>query len=241
MVSREITSLQHPIVKRMVKLREDRSFREQEKSALIVGKKLVEELSSSIKTLITTQTFSHWKAPEHFIGNDAILKKITGVKCPEGVAAEVALPSPGNLKGKKFLLALDAVADPGNLGTLLRTALALGFEGAFLTESSVDPFNEKAIRAARGASFHLPLRCGKWDELADLSSGMQIYVADAKGKPLKEIDFRPPLVLVLGNEARGLSMDAKNQGMPVAIPMQKMESLNVAIAGAILMFQMRKL
>src|SRR5438128_1337151 len=98
MVTREITSLQHPIVKGMVKLREDKSYREQEKSVLIVGKKLVEELSSSIKTLITTQPFSHWKAPEHFIGNEAILKKITGLSSPEGVAAEVALPPPGDLQ-----------------------------------------------------------------------------------------------------------------------------------------------
>ncbi len=241
MVAREITSLQHPIVKRMVKLREDRSFREQEKSALVTGTKLATELSSSIKTLITTKKLSHLQGPEHFVATEDILKKITGVPSPEGVAAEVALPPPGKLEGKKFLLALDGLSDPGNLGTLLRTALALGWEGVFLTPSCVDPFNEKAIRAAKGASFRLPLCSGLWEEFDTISSKMNIYVADAKGQPLGTLQFKPPMVLVLGSESHGLSAAAKKRGTLVSIPIEKIESLNVAIAGAILMHSMRPL
>ena len=179
------------------------------------------------------------KGENHLVVSESVLKKVTGLPHPEGVAAEVALPPPGKLEGKKFLLALDEISDPGNLGTLLRTAWALGWEGAFLTPSSVDPFNDKAIRSAKGASFLLPLRSGSWEEFDALSSGMQIYVADPKGKIVSKVDFRSPMVLVLGNESRGLSASAKKRGQPISIPIQKMESLNVAIAGAILMYTMR--
>ena len=85
------------------------------------------------------------------------MKKISGMQTPEGLVVEIEMPKPAPLEGLKYLLALDGVSDPGNVGALLRTALALGWQGIFILDESCDPFNDKALRSARGATFRLPL------------------------------------------------------------------------------------
>ena len=185
----EIKSLSNPLVKHWVKVRTDSSYRKEKKSALITGSKLIAELGTKValKALILETeaplpaAFS--QVPLLYRVPFSLLKKITGLEHPEPIAAETALPSPGKLEGKKFLLALDGVSDPGNLGTLLRTALALNWEGVFITSHSADPFNDKALRAAKGATFHLPLRMGTWEELSRLiqENQLHVYLADIKG------------------------------------------------------------
>jgi TrmH family RNA methyltransferase len=239
MIPRRITSLQHPLVKYLVKLRQDKDFREQEKAVLVSGTKLVSELSP-VKILIADREFPGIDAEEIVIALPEIIKKITGLQNPEGVAAVVPLPHFADLSRSKKLVVLDGLSDPGNVGTLLRTALALGWDGAFLTTGSSDPFNEKAVRAAKGATFRLPLCLGSWDELSLLLSDRAVFVADAQGEPIKRGVQNKKIGLILGNEARGLSPQAKKTGNPVSIPMSpKMESLNVASAGAILMYALR--
>lgn len=236
MISREITSLQHPIVKRFVKLREDKSLRQEEQSVLISGVKLISEISqhTPLKRLICAHSFPDLHAQEIYHATPEILKKITGVQNPEGIAAEVALPAPADLKNSTRLLILDKLSDPGNVGTLLRTALALGWDGAFLTLGTADPFNEKAIRAAKGATFRLPLKTGSWEALNPLLSERRTFVADLQGEPPPSCPHSQPIALILGNESHGPSIHAK--GSLISIPMTPlMESLNVASAGAILM------
>lgn len=239
MLPRRITSLQHPLVKYVVKLRQDREFRYKEKSVVISGVKLVTELSKQLplKILITDREFPHLSAKESLLVTPEILKKVTALPSPEGIAAVTSLPPPADLKNCSYLLVLDGISDPGNVGTLLRTALALGWEGAFLTQGSADPFNEKAIRAAKGATFYLPLRCGPWDELELELQGKEIVVADLQGKNIDNFLKKEKIALVLGNESHGPSLEAKKRGTPISIPMTpKIESLNVASAGAILMY-----
>jgi TrmH family RNA methyltransferase len=244
MITKRITSLQHPLVKHCVKLRKERAYREEEQSALVTGIKLIQEIRATtpIKTLITTEDPPPFPAEEVALVTPEILKKITALANPEPLAALVELPKQADLSGKSFLIALDGVSDPGNLGTLLRTALALGWEGAFIAPNSTDPFNEKALRAAKGATFRLPLCTGTWEDLDALiaDSKLSVYVADMHGKPFKSQEMRPPLLLVLGNESRGATSLAKKRYTPICIPMSgDMESLNVAIAGGILMHKMR--
>lgn len=242
---REITSLQHPIVKYLVKLRKSRDFRREQKSALIVGKKLVGELSRDfpLKTLIVEKgaPTPSIRASQMFMVPPPILKKITGVEEPEPIAAEIALPSPGNLGGEQFLLALDGVSDPGNLGTLLRTALALGWQGAFLCSGCADPFSEKALRAAKGATFYLPIFEGDEQTLTKLieKEKLSVLLADMGGKNVSEEKVSTPLLLVLGSEAHGVKF-RPSYGKTIAIPLEeKAESLNVAVAGGILMYLLR--
>jgi RNA methyltransferase, TrmH family len=241
MLPRLISSLQHPLVKRLVKLRDDRRFRAEEKSVLIVGVTLVRDVAAHhpLKTLISVDPLPVL-AQDVYLGTPEVLKKIIALPTDDLVAAEVMLPAGHSLENKKRIVILDGLSDPGNVGTILRTALALGWDGAFLTPKTADPFNDKALRAARGAPLFLPLRQGTWEELAQLikSNGMHLYVADVEGTKLSEAAFKSPLALVLGHETQGPSPEAKKLGAAISIPMaDQMESLNVASAAAILMYK----
>jgi TrmH family RNA methyltransferase len=138
-------------------------------------------------------------------------------------------------------LVLDGVGDPGNAGTLLRSAEAAGVELALFAPHTVDPFNEKVLRAAMGAHFRLPLRvCPTWDELQSLLSPHQrCYVAQAAAPTAyDQIDWRQPAALVIGSEAVGPSAEILAIATPVAIPMQgATESLNAGVAGAVILFE----
>jgi RNA methyltransferase, TrmH family len=238
---KEITSLQNPFVKHCVSLRTDKEYRMEKGSLLISGEKMVLELKSLCKHLIVQEGFSpsFSSIPTTFVSY-SILKKITGVESPEGVAAEISAPDFCDLSNKNYILALDGISDPGNLGTLLRTAWALGWEGAFITKNSCDPFNEKALRAAKGATFRLPLMRGDLKTFLSKRKGI-IYAADPKGKPLSSKGRNEPLLLILGNEAHGVAQGIKKECELLSIPMhQGADSLNVAIAGAILMHDLLK-
>lgn len=240
---KELKSLQHPVVKHLVKLREKKEYRAQCNTALLSGIKLIEELSHTHrfkKILIEenyTPTFS-FDTEQLFVVHPSILKKITNLIQPEPLAAEIDLPTEEDFSQKQYLLILDGISDPGNMGTLLRTALALGWEGVLITPKSTDPYNEKALRAAKGATFKIPLKNGTWADIdAFLTSGKwNILAADVDGIPMAQTSIAPPVALALGNEAKGLSDRIKMHASKIAIPMQKeMQSLNVACAGAILM------
>lgn len=234
MYTKEIKSLQHPIVKHLVKLRKERKYREECQTFLVEGKKMIEECPFPIKTLLTTDK-TPLSAEAHYLVTPEIIQKIGDTSSPEPYLAEVPLPSYVPLVGQR-LLALDGISDPGNLGTLLRTALALGFDGAFLVEGSADPFSTKALRSSKGAVFHLPLQWGSKADLLNLIQENRLtpYVADAQGKIPGTFSF--PLILILGNESHGPSQNLKKVGNLISIPMTtKTESLNVAVAGGILM------
>jgi TrmH family RNA methyltransferase len=120
------------------------------------------------------------------------------------------------------------------VGTLFRTAYALGFEGIYLIKPHVDPFNDKAMRAAKGANLFLPFQSVELESFLELSKGYRLLLASADGQPL--VKNEGPTILVLGHETRGISAALMERGERVAIPMRKeAESLNVASAGAILM------
>lgn len=241
MIAKDVTSLQHPIVKTFVKLRSSRKFRYDQKQLVIAGIKQVSE-APAVEVLLIRKGFSFDKsAKQVFSVTEEILKKATGLETPEPIAAIVPMPEWGKLEGKNRILALDGIADPGNLGTLLRTALALGWDGAFLTEECVDPYNEKALRAAKGATFSLPLRMGSSAELLELikREQFQAWVADMDGKPLPDVKPQSKTILILGNEANGVSEELKKKCDKIAIPIAHIESLNVAAAGAILMYNLK--
>ncbi|WP_420421817.1 TrmH family RNA methyltransferase [Simkania sp.] len=233
----DITSLQHPYVKHLVKLRSNRKYRYEKKAVFLEGKKLLSELKLPLKTLIIREgeeTSLQAETIYHVPSN--VFEKVSGVQAPEGLAAEIAMPPFADLSQKKRVLALDKINDPGNLGTLIRTALALGFDGVFLTENSVDPYNEKALRAAKGATFKIPLQMG---DLETFARSFHLYIADLEGTPLPSVTFQTPAILLLGNEAQGISKEMQKNGTSVTIPIKnQMESLNVAIAGSILMHAM---
>jgi TrmH family RNA methyltransferase len=240
-----LSSPHNPLVKHWAKLRLDREYRRQQGSLMIEGIKPILEVQSEIKCVICTEEkaplFAH--LADCWIVSEAIMKKISGMTSPEGALAEVHLPSFSTLKGVKHLLALDGINDPGNLGTLLRTALALGWEGVYLLPNSCDLFNEKALRAARGAHFRLHLAVGTVQGLRQIAinNDLEPLVAHLDGLAPEELSQQKGRLLVLGNEAHGASKEVHDFCSKITVPMQgEMESLNVAVAGGILMYLLRK-
>jgi TrmH family RNA methyltransferase len=231
-----ITSLQNPQVKHWVKLRKDSSYRHETQSLWVEGKKLVAE-SEGIITLISTNP----NTPNATIVSEEVFQKISGMQAPEGIAAEVRIPKPAEWTALDRLLILDGISDPGNLGTLFRTALALGWQGIYLLNNCCDVFNDKALSAARGASLKLPFRQGDWNELMRLIQKFELtpIAADLSGVPLDQFESAGGIALALGNEAHGPSKDTLHHCKRITIPINSIESLNVAIAGGILMYQLR--
>jgi RNA methyltransferase, TrmH family len=248
MLTHKITSSQHPLVKHLVKLRDNRDYRYRSQSVAVCGLKLIRELARQFhfRSLILEEGFNiefEFETENLYRVTGQIIKKISGLDQPEPIIAEIQMPKSKEISSANFLLILDGISDPGNLGTLLRSARGLGWDGVFLTPGSTDPFNDKAIRAAKGATFTLPWKSGTFEELNELirKKSMQFFAADANGTDFSTFQFSPPLALALGNEAHGLNSKLKENADMIAIPMKgQIESLNVASAGAIMMYELRK-
>lgn len=248
MIPKEISSLQHPIVKHLGLLRKSKSYRQENQSVCIVGNKMIHELSLQqpfLTLLVEKNTVvpPGVQAKQIFFVTPEILKKISGVQAPESLLAEIPLPVQASFEKVKLLLVLDRISDPGNLGTLLRSAKAFHWDGVFVTQESCDPFNEKALRSAKGATFSLPLRIGTWEEFEEIAKKNHLlsFLADIKGPSFETLSFSSPLALVLSNESKGSSSKALSSCKVISIPMEgEMESLNVAMAGSILLYQIRK-
>ncbi len=229
-----ITSMDNSLVKDLVKLRTSAKSRREKKQLLLVGRKLCDEAIDPLLIVVSDPSITDLPCK---IVAPHVMKKITGLEAPDGIAAVVAVPEWKQPSQFSRLLILDGVADPGNMGTLLRTALALGWDGAFLVGDCCDPFNDKALRASRGAPLRLPTWTLTWDEAEQHLKGLTKIVADVTGEGPKGLSG--PMALILGNEGHGPSPQALKNARKVSIPMSgKMESLNVSIAGGILMHLM---
>lgn len=169
------------------------------------------------------------------------LAEIADTVTPRGVLAVARIPSPEWRRlSVPRILVLDAVQDPGNLGTLARTAEAMALGGILCLPGTVDPWNPKAVRAAAGSTFRMPILGLSRRDLFERLGGARIplWAADAGGEPVGRRDPAPDrLALALGNEARGVSPEVRRAAeRTVSVPMAgRVESLNVALAGAILM------
>ena len=166
---------------------------------------------------------------------------------PQGVLAIAEIPARRledvELPAQARLVVLDAVQDPGNVGTILRTAAALRAAAVLAMPGTVDLWNAKVVRSAMGALFHHPAFMCTWTELDTFraGNGLSMWGADARGTPLAEL--RPPgrLGVVVGNEGAGLSNEGRERiGQYVSIPIgSTVESLNVAVATGIILYQLR--
>jgi TrmH family RNA methyltransferase len=176
-------------------------------------------------------------------GSPAVLAACSETQTPPGLLAVLERPRLGWPDAPGFLVVLDRVADPGNLGAVLRTARAAGVEGALLLEGTVDPYNPKVVRAGMGAHFALPIRQVSLREAVGLLGGLNLYVADAReGVRYDQASWREPLALVIGGEAQGASPDWRSaRAQAVHVPMATgTESLNTAVATGILLYEIRR-
>lgn len=160
---------------------------------------------------------------------------------PQGLAAVVALPQLPTPVARDLILILDRVRDPGNAGTLLRCAEAAGVALVVFGPETVDPFNEKVVRAGMGAHFRVPLRVAEtWDAVtAQLLPEQALYLAEA-GAALDyaEVDWCVPAALIVGGEAAGAGAAARLTATPITIPMAgRVESLNAGVAGSVILME----
>lgn len=166
----------------------------------------------------------------------ALMAEISDTETPQGILAVLqreALPLP---ESPTFVIIADQIRDPGNIGTLLRTAEAAGADAVILSPGTVDAFSPKVVRAGMGAHFHLPVQHKSWDEIKEYIGDIPTFLAEAEGgMPLWDANFTQNCALLVGGEAFGASREGRAAATKiVTIPMQgRVESLNAAVAGAI--------
>lgn len=243
MLTKHIQSLQHKLVKEAVQIRKNRRARREKNQALVVGEKMVKEISKHFlpKALFSLEPQT-LKAENSYTVSKEVLKKITGVPAPDKMAA--LFPLPNHSLGKKdHLLILDEIEDPGNLGTLFRTSLGLKWDGIFLTPKTTDPFSEKALRASKGSVFFQPYAYMEKDALKNLleKSSYEVFLADIHGKDPEKLVKKKKTALILSAESKGVSEEFIPISQKISLPMDSsIESYNVASAGSILLYLLRE-
>jgi RNA methyltransferase, TrmH family len=256
-----ITSTSNEKIKLVRALQDKRRIREAEQLFVIEGVRLVEEAlraQAPIKLALHTDDLdlrgqaaltqlTRLGVPIETV-TPKVMAAASDTETPQGLLAITALPPSfvtrsGPPSFLSFALILDGLSDPGNLGTILRTADAAGVEAVFLIPGTVDAYNPKVVRAGMGAHFHLPIIEASWESLADRLTGLEVWLAEAHaGEAYHQVDWRKPCALVIGSEAEGPSAAAHRFAhRQVHIPMPgQAESLNAAVAAGILLFEVAK-
>ena len=246
-----IKSLQNAYIKEIASLKE-KKYRDIKKEFIIEGEHLVRMAlaSNKLKTLIITEdeikNYSEYLDKyETLIVSEAIIKKLSLSKSPQNVLGVAFKNEDKDIEGNKLLL-LDKIQDPGNLGSILRSALAFNMDGVILSRDSVDLYNDKVIRSSQGAIFEIDVYIKDLESVYKKlkQSDYQIIVSTLSDDSidLEELSVPKKLVLVLGNEGNGVSkLSLDNSDTKVKISMSnKIDSLNVGVAGAIIMYKIYK-
>src|SRR6266498_4667445 len=171
--------------------------------------------------------------------SESLMKSLSETETPQGILAVLEFKQLPLTNSLDFVLIPDQIRDPGNLGTLLRSAAATGVHAVLLPPETTDAFAPKVIRSGMGAHFRLPIHSVTWDEIKAQTKGLPIYLADMDGQSCWETDLRQPLALIVGGEAEGASEEARKLATQrISIPMTgNVESLNAGVAGSVLMFE----
>ncbi|MFN8005642.1 MAG: RNA methyltransferase [Terriglobia bacterium] len=228
---------------------------------LVEGPKLIEEAVKSrlkIDSLYISETrkessflkdllkSSKSKGVETLEFSEGVFDQISSTETPQGISALVYMPKwnlESIIENPAFIVVGDRLQDPGNLGTLLRSAEAFGTDAVILTRNSVSPYNLKALRASAGSVFRVPVFAGlNPREISSLlvKRGFRLYATSpGAGTDYRQIDFRGRLALIVGNEGQGLEDDFfKRVDDQLTIPLSPtVESLNVAVAVSIILSQ----
>jgi len=243
-------------VKRLRSLATDKRERRRERSLLLEGVRLVttaldagaqltlglyapEQLAA---TAAGQELLARLEAlPNTYAASPQAVAAASETVSPQGVVAATGWPELER-RAPGLLLVLDGVQDPGNVGTLLRSAEAVGVAGVLCVRGSADVYSPKVVRAAMGAHFHLPLEADVgWAEVEQLLAGAaHTYAADAAAAmPYYAADWRQPSALIVGNEANGISAAGLALATSrISIPMAgRSESLNAAVAGSVILFE----
>jgi TrmH family RNA methyltransferase len=252
MVNNKITSLQNERIKYTRSLAR-RRVRQREGRFLVEGTRLLEEVlrAGIMPTLVFyTEAWAAGPGGQRLMASldptegiawpvsNAVLAACAGTQTPQGVIAVVPFvdlePGPG------LVLILDRLGNPGNLGTILRSAEAAGVGHVVLAPATVDAYNPKVVRGAMGAHFRLPLSHLDWPSIAERVAERHVWLADATGEIAYDaVDWTQSSALVVGSESTGASKEACQLAKgKVRIPMAEgPESLNAAMAATVILFE----
>lgn len=244
-----ITSAKNPLIAHLKKLHTDRAYRAQCGQFLCEGRKLLREALQwypKIDTVVATEGF---ELPELPPGTrvvtvpESLMERISVMKSPQGVLFTCALPGERPLTVRRGMLLLDRIQDPGNLGTILRTADALDVP-VLLTNGCADPFSEKTVRASMGAVLRTPPQSAPMEEILAACRVQGVPLAATALAPdsedLRRVHMNDYLV-VIGSEGQGICqelLDASDKKI-IILMQQRCESLNAAVAATIVLWQMR--
>ncbi|UOR11977.1 TrmH family RNA methyltransferase [Halobacillus amylolyticus] len=244
-----LTSVNNPKVKEWKKLHK-RKYRDKSGTFLVEGLHLVEEVLKSewkvLEILIRDGENFDLKLNEQVtIVNEQVFNAVSQTQTPQGIAAVVERKT-NQYQPAALTLLVDSVQDPGNLGTLIRTADAAGFDHVVIGEGSVDPFNEKTVRSTQGSLFHIPVFQGNLESFVDKlkATGVTVLASalEKNATPYKQLSKHDRTALIVGNEGQGIRGELLSYAdQRVYIPIYgQAESLNVAIAAAILMYHLKE-
>lgn len=240
-----ITSKANQLIKQTKKLLQKKH---RQQSYLIEGWHLFEEAQQSgqgFRHIFVLEELAERVADQEkvVLVSADVLKELTDSPSPQGIIAEIDMPQlafPTDYQGKYLIL--EDVQDPGNLGTIIRTADAAGFDGVFLSEKSADVYNSKTLRSMQGSHFHLPIwRTDIYKICREMQEHNTPVLATTLSKisvDYKTVPHQESFALVMGNEGQGISAEMTalaDQLVHITMPGQA-ESLNVAVAAGILIF-----
>lgn len=250
-----IQSAQNPKVQDMRALLRQTKRRKQAGAFVVEGVRLAQEAQQSgwpLRLALHTEALAEAepgllrqlraRGAQLELVSEAVMAAAAETQTPQGILLQVALQPPALPNALDFVLILDGVSDPGNLGTLLRSAAAAGCGAVLLGPGCADAYGPKALRSAMGAHFRLPVLAQAWPDIAAVLAHHQLpalLMAANEGPSLYSADLRQPLALIVGGEAHGVSRAARQLAQhSLQIPMPGgSESLNAAIAGSIVLFE----
>ncbi len=250
-----ITSSDNDRIKRVRALQSRSRTRHKEERFIIEGPKLLSEAMQAgvaLEEVFYTESFAAQPDGLSVIDSvsasgaalmgvdETIMYSISDTATPQGILAVLPTLKLEPPEPLDFALVIDGVSDPGNMGTIMRTAVAAAVPMMIVTAGTVDLTNPKVIRSGMGAHFHLPVKYLSWEGIANLLSGHAIFLAETGGgAPYFSVDWTQPCALIVSEEAHGASPDATRIAHArLTIPMPGgMESLNVAMATSILLFE----
>ncbi len=241
-----ITSLNNDKIKELIKLKE-RKYRKKNKEFIIEGRHLVLEACKKgiVKEIILTEDASFTTdIPTTYVSSD-VMNKLSDMESPSDIMALCGMEE-NDILGEKLVL-LDDIQDPGNLGTIIRSALAFNVDTIVLSPNTVDLYNSKVIRATQGIMFHINIVTKDLKEVIDELKQRKVPVYGTKvdgGMDVKNLSYRDhnKYALVMGNEGNGVSEEILNicdEFLYIRMN-PKVESLNVGVATGIILYELNK-
>ena len=238
-----ILSRQNPLVKELASLKEKKG-RRRTGTFLVEGHKMVREAVASgmdVVRLILREDYAGetYGLPAVLLGRDAFAA-VCDEKTPQGIAAEVAIPLRSVQPPQGRCLLLDGLQDPANVGAIIRTAVAAGYEDVYLA-GCADPFSPKSVRASMSGVFFARIMQGTQEEILSAIAGLPVIAADMGGEDVFSYAAPEKFCLAVGSEGSGLSALVRGRAdVTVCIPMDaRTESLNAAVSAGILMYALR--